>query len=244
MTMRPLVDKRMFLGANPLFEGLAPEDLNDLVVTTRHKSVTTGQTVLRQGDPGRDMYIIVSGRVSIRIRLADDEEIAVGELTAGEAFGEIALFDEQPRTASVVTCEPCRFLLIDRDAFKAFLLIHPRVAIQLLAVMSKRLRATDDLLKDALYADVASRLAETLRNIAGAYGKNIRNGLRIDVPFDDRELGRIAGVPSDVVTAQLRHWANAGLISVHRGHLTLIKPAELARATDHHAGSGSSRGTN
>lgn len=231
MTMQPLVDKRMFLGANPLFEGLAPEDLNDLVATTRQRSVATGQTVLRQGERGRDMYIIVSGSVSIRLRLAGDEEVAVGELAAGEAFGEIALFDEQPRTASVVTREPCRFLVIDRDAFKAFLLVHPRVAIQLLSVMSKRLRATDDLLKDALYADVASRLAQTLRNIAGAYGKNTRAGLRIDVAFDDDELGRIAGVPGDVVTAQLRHWSNAGLISVHRGHLTLIKPAELAGAS-------------
>lgn len=227
MTQPPLVDRRMFLGAHPLFTDLSPADLGDLVATTKQTSTSAGQTVLRQGDVGREMYVIISGRVGVRVRLADHEELTVGELGAGEAFGEIALFDEQPRTATIVTLDPCRFVVIDRAAFRNYLLAHPRVALQLLRVMSQRLRATDDLLKESVYAEISSRLAQTLRNIAAAYGIRTRDGVRIDVPFEDQEIGRIAGVPDDVAVAQLRHWANAGVISVHHGRVTLVKPGEL-----------------
>jgi CRP-like cAMP-binding protein len=147
----------------------------------------------------------------------------------GEAFGEIALFDRCTRTATVVTCEPSEFLVLHRDAFNAFLLNHASVAIQLLSVMAKRLRKTNDLLKDSMYSEITARLADAIRNIANAYGKHTRKGLQIDFVFDDNELGEIAGIPGDVVTAQLKHWRKEGVINVSHGYLTLIKPEALAR---------------
>lgn len=229
MTTTSLIDRRMFLGAHPLFNELNPEDVNALLAITAQESAAAGDTVLRQGDTGQYMYIITHGRVAVCIGLADGQKLTVGELAAGEAFGEIALFDDQPRTATIVAIDPCRFLTIDGPRFKTYLLAHPGIALHLLRVMSQRLRATDDLLKESLYAEVSARLAQTLCNIASAYGTHTREGLRIDVPFDNHELGRIAGVPADVVTAQLRHWTDAGLIRMHGGLLTLTRPEQLSR---------------
>lgn len=227
--MQPLIDKRMFLGANPLFEELSEVDMDDLTAITSSKNIGAHHVVMSQGEYGEDMYIIVSGRVSVRMHLADDEEITMGELTQGEAFGEIALFDQKPRTATVMTLEPSRFLVIGRQAFNQYLMTHPQVAIQLLTVMSKRLRATSDSLRDSICSDISTRLGETLRNIAKAYGKNTSEGLQIDIAFGDQELGEIAGIPGDVVTAQLRHWQEQGIINMQHGHLILLKPEELAR---------------
>ncbi|MGD8938101.1 MAG: Crp/Fnr family transcriptional regulator [Gammaproteobacteria bacterium] len=229
MDQLSLDDKRRYFLNNPLFSEIDGDVLTDLLVTTTSQSFGARHVVLKQGEPGDEMFVIVRGRVDIRLHLADEEEITIGELSAGEAFGEIALFDQCSRTATVVTSEPSEFLVLHRDAFNAFLLKHACIAIQLLSVMAKRLRKTNDLLKDSMYSEITARLADAIRNIANAYGKQTRKGLQIDAMFDDNELGEIAGIPGDVVTAQLKHWRKEGVINVSHGYLTLIKPEALAR---------------
>ena len=222
-------DKRQYLVRNPLFTDISSDVLDDLLSAMETGTYSEQQVVLKQGQPGNEMFFIVNGTVNIRLCLTDEEEITIGELSAGEAFGEIALFDQCPRTASVITREPCEFLILHREVFQQFVITHPSVALQMLAVMAGRLRKTNDLLKDSLYSDLTARLADALRSIATAYGKNTRNGLQIDTVFDDNELGEIAGIPGDVVTAQLKHWRKEGIINLSHGYLTLIKPDALAR---------------
>ncbi|KPJ95511.1 MAG: hypothetical protein AMJ53_02610 [Gammaproteobacteria bacterium SG8_11] len=229
MDQLALEDKQQCLVRNPLFSQLSAEEVKALLATTTSRTYGAHQLVLKQGEPGDEMYIIVKGKVYIRLHLTDDEDITIGDLSAGDAFGEIALFDQCARTASVVTSEPCEFLVLHRDTFNAFLMDHASVAIQLLSVMANRLRKTNDLLKDSMYSDITARLADAIRNIANAYGKHTRKGLQIDAVFDDNELGAIAGIPSDVVTAQLKHWRKEGVINVSHGYLTLVKPEALAR---------------
>ena len=80
-----------------------------------------------------------------------------------------------------------------------------------------------------MYSEITTRLADAIRNIASAYGKQTRKGLQIDTIFNENELGDIAGVPGDVVSAQLKHWRKEGVINISHCYLTLIKPEELAR---------------
>lgn len=227
MSSRPLVDRRMFVGAHPLFSKLETQDLNDLIAQTSSRKFPTDRVVLCQGESGDEMYIILSGRVRISMHLAEGEDIQLGELGESEAFGEFSLFDHQTRTATVTTCEPCQFLIIDRERLNEFLMSHPAVAIQLLSVMSERLRETSDLIKDSLYWDVSARLANTLTKIGEAYGKNTRKGLEIDVAFSEQELGELAGLPKDLVSAQLGFWQKQGVVKTKRGCLSLIDPDKL-----------------
>jgi CRP/FNR family cyclic AMP-dependent transcriptional regulator len=229
MNASSLEQRRQYLLNNPLFSELSHDVVDDLLAITTCQSYSRRQVVLKQGEPGQEMFFIVKGTVDVRLSLADDEDITIGKLSPGEAFGEIALFDHCARTASVVTNEPCELLSLHRDSFNAFLLQHAEVAVQLLSVMAKRLRKTNDLLKDSMYSEITSRLADAIRNIANAYGKQTRKGLQIDTVFDDNELGEIAGIPSDVVTAQLKHWRKEGVINISHGYLTLLKPEALAR---------------
>ena len=229
MSIKSFSQGRQFLGDNPLFHEIQPKDLDALMSLTRPLHVAANKTVIQQGDMGDEMYFIQDGSVYIRLVIAEDEELTIGELFSGEAFGEIALFDRQARTATVVTAEPCDFLVLTRDVFNNFLTENPRVAIQLLTVMSRRIRAANDFLKESMYSDVTHRLAETLCKIAKAYGKNTPKGLMIDIEFADKELGEYAGIPADVVSAQLRHWQKDGVIKINRGCLTLVKPEVLSK---------------
>ena len=228
METKTFLEKQMFLSSIPPFADLAPDELNQLVTITNSEHVKGQQVLFREGDLGTAMFVIVSGLVKVSISLAKNEEATLGQLSTGEAFGEIALFDRRERTATVTTVEPCEFLVIERDAFVSFLMDHPAVAVGLLSAMSRRLRTTNDLIKDTLYVNVGYRLAETLHNLATGYGRNTQHGMRIDVKFSDAQLAEITGLPRDVVTAQLQNWCNEGLLEIQHGYITLIKPYELA----------------
>jgi len=229
MGRKPIVDNRIFLGNNPLFTNLSGSDLKNLMEITRSKHFHKNSFVVRQGDFGDDMFIIAQGSVLVRVQLAEGEDITIGKLVVGDAFGEIALFDQQARTANIVTCESCELLVLTRHIFEKFLLNNPHIAIKMLTVMAKRVRATNDFLKDKMYSEISIRLGEIITNIAHAYGKNTSKGVKIDMKFEDQELGRLAGIPCDVVTAQLRQWEKRGILDKHFGYLTLFKPEELTK---------------
>lgn len=154
---RALLDKRMFLSNNPLFAELDPDDLNQLLSITSSMHVSKHKVVFNQGDAGNEMFIIVAGKVKVSVLLPEDEEVTLGELGFGDAFGEISLFDKLERTATVLTLEPCEFLVIERHAFIELLMKQPNIAIQLLAVLTKRLRATNDFIKDTLSLNITSQ---------------------------------------------------------------------------------------
>lgn len=230
LNTQPPLSAIMFWGSTPLFKDLQPDDLAALTARTTHERVHVGHTILRQGDSGEEMYLIASGRVSVSIALAHDEEISVGELGPGDAFGEIALFDSQARTATVTALETSELHALSRTAFSDFILQRPIVALRLLKALAQRLRSTGEFVKDAVTIHVGSRLADTLLKLAHAYGKHTREGVHIPQEFSVEELGEISGVPPHVVAAHLRHWQNDGLIKSQRGKLTLLHPEALSTA--------------
>jgi len=227
MTTRPFLDHRMFFDANPLFADLSDHDRHHLFLITKRKSKRANRVVVKQGDHGDEMYVILEGKVEVSVQISDDEEVPLGYLGPSEAFGEIALFDQQERTATVTTTEACEFLVLKHDPFVAYLTEHPHVAISMLATMSKRFRKANDLIKDSLYQDVLARLSDLLNNLAKAYGKRTHKGTQIDTEFSDKELAKIAGLPSGVVGAQLKHWKSQGVIDVKHGLITIVRPEDL-----------------
>lgn len=226
MTTQPLLNNA-FWGATPLFKELPPRDLADLTALTTHQHVSAGRVILRQGDCGGEMYLVAAGKVRVSVAIADDEEISLGELGPGDAFGEIALFDNLPRTATVTALEATELDVLSRDAFSAYVLHRPGVALPLLKALALRLRDSSHFVKEALYTHVGTRLADTLLKLAHAYGKHTREGVQIPQQFTPEELGEIAGVPPRVVAAHLRHWQHDGVIKTQRGQLTLIRPEAL-----------------
>ena len=227
MTNRNNFDKHALLLRNPLFSELDSDGLNELVSLTTLIEVANKKVVFNQGDMGGEMFVIAEGRVDVSIVLSNGDKVSLRELSAGEAFGEISLFDHRERTATITTLTSAKFLVIQRDQFVVFLLNQPSATIQLLNTLAKLLRNTNDLMKDNLFANIGSRLAKTLHNMAQAYGRHTRNGLRIDTSFTDNELGRIAGLPPDVIKAHLHDWQSSGLIEVRHGYITILKPEEL-----------------
>jgi CRP-like cAMP-binding protein len=128
-----------FLKHVRLFEDLDRKSLEAIANAAVEQSYTAGQDIVRQGDTGVGAFIVKKGRVeAFQDRAGHMHKLA--EMKAGDVFGEMALLDEFPRSATVRALEPTTCLGIQRWHFRGILESHPQIALALLPVLTKRLR--------------------------------------------------------------------------------------------------------
>ena len=130
-----------------LFALLDPNELDSLNQHLSSREYTDGQIVFRTGDASTGMYLVRSGAVQLELDTYEGEQVALDKLEAGDVFGELSFFDGGPRTASARACGNTELLECTQDALLHFLTKHPHAALDLLSVMGRRLRKTDNLLR-------------------------------------------------------------------------------------------------
>ncbi len=233
MTLASPITAQHAAMSHPLLSKLDNTSLDNLLEKTNIIDFPPHHWVIKQGDIGHTMYLTLAGQLEVRITLPNGDSMVLNQIGYGESFGEIALFDQRQRTASVKTLTPCKLVELKRERFVAFLMHHPEVAIQLLNIFSKQIRTTNDLMKNSLITNINTRLAKTLNSIARAYGRHTQDGLKIDSIFSYQELGEISGLPTDIVCSHLSDWQNRGLLRFKKGYITITHPEELDRLESH-----------
>ena len=131
-----------FLKRVQLFEDLDQRSLESIANSAVEQSYQPGQEIVRQGDTGVGAFIIRSGRVEV-VQERNGRSERISELKSGDVFGEMALLDEFPRSATVRAVEPTTCLGIQRWHFKGILESHPQLALALLPVLTRRLRSAE-----------------------------------------------------------------------------------------------------
>jgi len=228
MPFDPLDDKVRILRLSALFAQIDEADLRKLVQFVKVHEFGPRKVIFHKGDPGAQVYLIVSGHVKVTTLSEEGKEIVFEILDAGEVFGEISLLDGGERTATVTTMETCRLLVLERRDFIPFLEQHPRVAIELLVTVCSRLRATDELLEDTLFRNLTARLAKKLLALAESYGSTQPGGnVRIELRLSQQELGQLVGTSRESVNKQIRVWERTGLIGVEQRHIVILRHDEL-----------------
>jgi CRP/FNR family cyclic AMP-dependent transcriptional regulator len=144
--MANVLDLTPLLRSISLFAGLTDEDLQELGRHLEVRRFAAGAMVLNQGDSGSSMYIVESGQCNIHLPGDASRRISLKDIARGEYFGELALFDEMPRSASVQATSDAVLLELDRDTLEGFLGRRPQVALAILRTMSERLRETNTML--------------------------------------------------------------------------------------------------
>ena len=127
----------------PLFSDLSHRELQILAANCREREYPTDATLLRQGETGVGLFVLISGRVQASQQTSTGETRNLGAFERGSVLGEMSLLDDLPRTATVIALEPTRALVIPVWDFRAVLRESPEISIKLLSVMSRRLRARE-----------------------------------------------------------------------------------------------------
>jgi uncharacterized membrane protein len=163
----------------PLFASLDDEMAIALRALLDTEEKPAGSALFQTGDAGDRMYLVESGRVRIHIRDADGDDVTLAELARGDFFGEMALLDGKPRSASATVIEDARLAVLQREDFHAFVRRDPEVALKMLAAITTRLRRTDDLLRHRVSRNVneeesarltlADRAADVIAEFGGSW---------------------------------------------------------------------------
>lgn len=168
-----------FLTRVAIFSSLAPDDLRELAALWRAASRQDGQMVFRRGDPPDAMYLVRGGKVEISVWTEDNEELVLGVLGEGDFFGELALLDGSPRTATAKVVGPAELLEMSKDDFFAFLRRRPEVAISMMSEIARRLRSSNALIEQRATRNVnqlmeehftfGDRLADQIARFGGSW---------------------------------------------------------------------------
>ncbi|MDP9268551.1 MAG: DUF1003 domain-containing protein [Acidobacteriota bacterium] len=135
------------LAEAPLFSLMDDEERSALAERMESRSISKGETIFTRGDVGDSLMLVSQGRIQVHIETTEGTKVILGEVKAGEMLGEISLFDPGARSATAVAVEDTEMLVLEHDHFWEVLQRKPHIALDILAVMGKRLRATDELLR-------------------------------------------------------------------------------------------------
>ncbi len=209
----------------PLFQDLDPADLAGLAASLRRRRYARAETVFLAGDPGTNLCVVKSGHVKLALTSEDGREVILALLGPGEVFGEMALFDGEPRSADAVATEQTELLLLARDAFVRSLERSPSLAIQVIRVLAQRLRANNQLRQDSALLDVPARLARLILMLAEA-----RKGEQPTTPrLTQSDLAGMAGTTRETLNKWIGLFEDQGLIRRDGGRIVVLEPERLRR---------------
>lgn len=191
----------------------------------QRKYFQPGDVVMRKGDPGDAMYVIMRGQVRIVLPSNDGGEALVATMDEGDFFGELSLIDGEPRSATIIATEPTETMVVYREGFQDFLRASPEIAIEMLQALSRRLRQSDEFIADAAFLDVPGRLAKKLLELAERYGKTGPSGISIGLRVTQRDLAAMIGATRESVNKHLQSFRAQGMIGFERRRL-LIRDLE------------------
>ncbi|OGT59203.1 MAG: hypothetical protein A3E01_20500 [Gammaproteobacteria bacterium RIFCSPHIGHO2_12_FULL_63_22] len=156
------MDPTPLLRSIELFEGLTDHDLAELGASLQRRQFAAGSMVFSQGDNGDSMYIVESGDINIHLPGEASRRISLKDIARGEYFGELALFDEKPRSASALATTETVLLELQRRTLEGYLENRPKVALAILRTLSERLRETNTMLS-----------ARAAKNVDEEFEKNL-----------------------------------------------------------------------
>lgn len=151
-----------------------------------------GEVIFRQGDAGNEMYLIRSGKIKIS-RSAGNIEKTLAVIKEGDFFGEMAVIDGSPRSATATAIEEVNLLIVDREAFKSQLKDNPMIEY-VLETMTRRLRDTNRQVEFLLIRDEMRRVVALLVSMAKERGAQTSEGIVVDFPYDYQALGSMIGI--------------------------------------------------
>ncbi len=205
-----------FLTSVPMFSGLQRDELLKFAELTRERTYPKGSVILFQGDPGDSLYVLRQGRAKVVLIGEDGREVILGVLEPGAHFGELALIDDQPRSAHVIAMEDSQLLILRREDFRRRVEAKPSVAWALLTELSRRLRRADQKIGGLVLLDVPGRISRLLLDLSS----ESTNGT-IDKPLTHQTIAQMIGASRETVSRAMKEFQQEGLIRVERRRIAV-----------------------
>jgi CRP/FNR family cyclic AMP-dependent transcriptional regulator len=220
------------LSGSGLFQGLEKEALDSLARYSRHISLEPNERLFNQGDSSDGCYAILDGVLKVATTSSDGKEALLAMLGSGDVIGDMGLIDAQPRSASATALKPCSLAFLASRDFKHVANSNPVIYLQMLEILSERLRTSNEAATMQRLLPLRGRLARVLLRLAEGFGEPLEGGrILIRQKFTQIELGRMSGSARENVNRQVKEWANEGLVSRISGYYCLEDSEKLRQFT-------------
>jgi len=220
-------DAASALARAQLFRDLPLPMLRELAVVTRPSSFRRGEIIVRQGDPGEGLFLIVSGEVKVLVQAPSGEQAVVAILGAGDCVGEFSVIDGEPRSATVEAIDDVDALELLRRDTLLWLRAHPEAMERVMVALVGRLRRTDALVADLARLDTRGRLAKTLIDLAHDHGRVEGPGMEIELPITQGDLAAMVGATRERVNRILGGLEREGAIQRRGRHIIVLDSDRL-----------------
>jgi CRP/FNR family cyclic AMP-dependent transcriptional regulator len=206
----------------PLFDGLSPEALAKIESRAVARNYPRNAVVISEGDEATSMFIIVSGSVKVYHTEADGKETILNTQGPGQHFGELALVDDAPRSASVMTQEPSRLLVLSKAAFRECLEESPEVGYHLVQALARQVRRLTETV-NMMGRDVYGRIRTLLESLAVERD----GGLMIEQPMTQQDIANRIASSREMVSRVFKELIDGGYIAVQDKRIVIKRKLPL-----------------
>jgi CRP/FNR family transcriptional regulator, cyclic AMP receptor protein len=210
-----------------LFRGLPEAELRQLVTVARRRRFDRGQIVFHRGDPADSLHLVLRGRFTARVVTQRTDSVVVAIHGPGEAFGELALVDPEPRSTTVTAVEAGETLAIGRGDFDRVRREYPEVNEVLVQLLAARVRSASDRLLEAIFVPAETRVLRRLLELVGHYGGESQAGTPISLTQED--IAALAATSRATANRVLRAEQERGTLRLARGRTIVLDTADIAQ---------------
>ena len=195
----------------PVFADLGTDELDTLAGMVAYRRAPKGAFLVTQHERGGCMYLLVSGRVKVSLASPDGKELALSYLEAPAHFGEMSLVDSEPRSADVIAVSDVELLALESKDLAAAIQVQPRLALSLIAALSRRLRETITRLEDLAFHDARHRVMRVLLNVATASYE--ARGVPVIAGLTHYEIATLAGTSRETASRIISSLVKQGVLA-------------------------------
>lgn len=213
----------------PVFEALGPKELRRVAAVTVPRSFDAGHVIFREGDGSDTCYIVRSGHARAIREHGAGRTLTLAHFGPGDIFGELAMFDDERRSATVETLDRLEAIAVLGADMRRLLREHPDIAVKLVIALGRRLREANERIARQSFQTVQSRVAGVLGQLvvrAQAEGAGERDVL---VTVTQSDVAQLAGSSRESASRFLAVLERAGVVTQGRGRVTVHDPAALER---------------
>lgn len=215
--------KIQFLKRVPIFGGVDDDNLTKVAHITSEKNYSKKNIVFHEGDYGDALYIIKNGRIKIAKVAIDGREKTLTILKAGDFFGEMAIFDDMPRSATAEAMDhDVKLLSISKNDFEQLIMSTPSIAIRIMKDLTRRIRQVNEQVQDLAFKDVHGRVASTIFNLLKTEKEVSKNPKVSQLKMTHQDLANMVGSSRETVTRALNRLQDEGVISISHQQISVL----------------------
>jgi CRP/FNR family cyclic AMP-dependent transcriptional regulator len=216
------------LGRTPAFSGLDRQTLEQMARSAHSRSYPRGDSIFHEGESGDCLYVVAGGLVKVFTASESGDEMLLATLRPPDMFGELALIDGGPRSASAAALEPTLLLVITRTAFFELIRRYPSALEGVLRSVATLLRNTLGRASDLVFLDLPGRVAKMLVEIAEERGEDMVGGIGLSLGIKQSDFAAMVGGSRPTVNQILHAFEERGYLMIH-GRQIVVKQLDQLR---------------